>query len=114
MPTRYYVSLPKPEKARGNDAALAFSAVSADGFAQELEAALRTPALFEKWRTQQEDPDGVDPALGATDPAASVRGAQDHLHIDLEVTTSLSGELLRQRLRWLAGSHWELRDVRAA
>lgn len=114
MPTRYYVSLPKPETARGSDAALSFSAVSADGFAQELEAALRTPVLFDKWRAQQDDPDGVAPALGATDPSASVRGTQDHLRIDLEVTTSVSGELLRQRLRWLAGSNWELRDVRAA
>lgn len=113
MPTRYYVSLPKPEKARGSDPCLAFTAVSADGFAQELEAALRTPVLFEKWKTLQDDPDGVDPALGVTDPSAGVRGAQNHLHIDLEVTTSLSGDVLRQRLRWLAGSHWELRDVRA-
>ena len=32
--------------------------------------------------------------------------------IDLVASTSLAGELFKQRLRMLAGSHWELRDVR--
>ena len=55
----------------------------------------------------------MDPGLGATDPDAVVTGQQHDLAIDLVATTSLPGGLFKQRLRWLAGSGWELRDVRA-
>ena len=74
---------------------------------------MRTPLLFERWRGKQDDPDEVDPGLGATDPEATVSGQQHDLAIDLVATTSLPGALFTQRLRWLAGSGWELRDVRA-
>lgn len=114
MPTRYYISLPDPAKARGNDAALSFTAQGSEAFAQQLQDALRTDGLFERWRGAQEDPDGVDPALGATDPAATVTGQQDDLHVDLIVVTSLPGSVLKHRLRLLAGNGWELRDVSAA
>lgn len=114
MATRYYLSLPDAKRARGSDPALSFTAVSAEGFAEQLQAALRERTLFERWKAQQDDPDAVEPALGATDPDATVQGQQDDLHIDLVVTSSLSGEVLKQRLRWLAGSAWELRDVTAA
>ena len=53
---------------------------------------------------------GTPPA----DPAATVEGAQNNLHIDLVVTSSIPGAVLKQRLRLLAGSAWELRDVKAA
>ena len=114
MATRYYISLPDPARARGSDASLAFRAQGADGFATELQDALRSDALFERWRAQQDDPDDVDPALGATDANASVGGKQDDLHIDLVVTTSLPSAILRQRLGLLAGNGWQLRDVTAA
>lgn len=114
MATRYYISLPDPAKARGSDASLAFSAQGADAFATQLQDALRSDGLFERWRATQDDPDGVDPSLGATDPGASVRGEQDDLHIDLIATTSLPGTVFKHRLRLLAGSGWELRDVSAA
>lgn len=114
MSQRYHLTLADPAAARGTDPALSFRAHSAEGFAQELEAALRTPALFEAWRAQQEDPDAVDPALGATDPSARVSGTQSHLKIDLVATTSLSGNVLRHRLRLLAGNAWALHDVTAA
>lgn len=114
MATRYYISLPDPAKARGSDATLAFSAQGADAFAMQLQDALRSDGLFERWRATQDDPDGVDPSLGATDPGASVRGEQDDLHIDLIATTSLPGTVFKHRLRLLAGSGWELRDVSAA
>lgn len=114
MATRYYLSLPDPTKARGGDAAFAFTAQGADAFAQQLQDALRSDALFERWRATQEDPDAVDPGLSATDPAATVTGQQDDLHIDLVVTTSLPGNVFKHRLRLLAGSGWELRDVTAA
>lgn len=111
MPIRYYLSLPDPAAARGSDPAFAFRARGAEGLAQELQQALRSDALFQRWRAAQEDPDAVDPALGATDPAASVQGQQHDLHIDLVATTTLPGRVLKQRLRLLAGSRWTLTDV---
>jgi hypothetical protein len=114
MAQRYHLTLADPALARGADHALSFHSSSADGFAAELQAALRDDALFQAWRAQQEDPDGVDPALGATDPQATVTGAQRHLKIDLVATTSIPGNVLRHRLRLLAGSGWALHDVTAA
>jgi hypothetical protein len=113
MKTRYYLRLPEPANARGDDPDLSFHSVGADGFAAEFQHALRSDVLFERWRAKQEDPEGVDPGLGATDPEATVTGQQHDLAIDLVATTSLPGSLFKQRLRWLAGSAWELRDVTA-
>ena len=107
MKTRYYLRLPDPAKARGTDADLSFHSQGAEGFASEFEHALRTPELFERWLAKQDDPDTIDPGLAATDPAATVRGQQHDLAIDLP------GAIFKQRLRWLAGSGWELRDVTA-
>ena len=114
MAIRYYLRLPDPELARGPEPRLAFRSESAGGFAEELQAALRTPALFERWKALQEDPDEVDPSLGATDPAATVTGEQSDLDVLLVATTSLPGPLFKQRMRWLAGSHWQLHDIKPA
>ncbi len=114
MATRYYIRLPDGSRARGTTPELSFTAHSAEGFAEELQAALRSDGLFERWRKLQPEPDEVDPALAATDPNATVHGEQRDLHIDLVVTTSLPGPAFKQRLRLLAGSAWELRDVTAA
>lgn len=114
MAARYYITLPDASRARGNDARFAFTAVGADGFSEQLQDALRSDALFERWRAVQDDPDSVDPALGGTDPDASVQGQQKDLHVNLVVTTTIPGAVLKHRLRLLAGSHWELRDVTAA
>lgn len=108
---RYHLTLPDPATARGNEASLSFRSQGADGFAAELQDALRSSALFERWKAQQPDPDAVDDALGATDPSATVTGEQRDLKIDLQATTSLSGNVLKHRLRLLAGSNWQLRDV---
>lgn len=114
MATRYYLRFPDASAARGSDPALAFRSQSAAGMAGELQDALRSDDLFQRWRAQQDDPDAVDPALGETDPGATVQGEQHDLHAELVVTTSLSGNLLKQRLRLLAGSGWEIRDIAAA
>ena len=114
MPQRYHLTLADPAAARGSDPALSFRANGADAFAQELQDALRTRRLFDAWRAQQEDPDEVDEALGAVDPHATVTGSQRDLKIDLVATTSLSGNLLRHRMRLLAGSGWALHDVTKA
>ena len=111
MATRYYINLPDPAHARGNDPDLAFRAQGAEALATELEDALRGDGLFERWRAKQEDPDAVDPSLGATDAGATVIGTQDDLHVSLVVTTALPSSVLRQRLGLLAGSGWQLRDV---
>lgn len=112
MPTRYYITLPDP--ARGGDADLAFKSQGGDGLAAELQDALRSDSLFQRWRMKQEEPDEVDAALGASDPNATVQGKQQDLHIDLIVITSISSSVLRQRLALLAGNGWQLRDVSAA
>lgn len=113
MATRFHLSIPD---SRVLDAAgaFAFRARGAEGLAEELQAALREETLFQRWRASLDDPDAVDPALGATDPAATVRGEQSDLHIDLVATTILTGAVLKHRLRLLAGGGWQLRDVTAA
>lgn len=113
MAIRYYLSLPDPAKSR-NTGTFAFHSHGAEGVARELQDALRSDALFERWRATQDDPDAVDPARGATDANATVEGQQDDLHITLIVVTSLPGSVFKHRLRLLAGSTWELRDVSAA
>jgi hypothetical protein len=114
MATRFHIMLPEPARARGIDPALAFTAQGAEEFAVQLQDALRTPALFERWRMAQDDPDEVDPKLGITDPSTTVEGRPDDLHVDLIVVTSIPGDILRHRLRLLAGNAWELRDVSSA
>jgi len=108
---RYYITLPNPSTARGTDPTLAFTAHGADGFAEQLQTALTGTGLFERWRAKQKDPDDVNDAMAATDPSATVKGEQHDLKIDLVVNTVLPSEVLRQRLRLLAGSGWQLRDV---
>jgi hypothetical protein len=114
MATRYYLTLPDAERARGDDDALAFHSHGAEGLAQELQDALRSDSLFQRWRATQDDPEAVDPTLGASDPTAVVRGQQRDLQIDLVATTSLPGPVFKQRLRLLAGSGWKLTDVKSA
>jgi hypothetical protein len=111
MPIRYQIRLPDPAKARGNDPSLAFSANGAEAFAEQLQDALRSPGLFERWRALQPEPDEVNPALGVTDPAASVSGEQRDLAINLIALTTIPGDILQHRLRLLAGNRWEMRNV---
>lgn len=114
MPIRYHITLRNPGHARGGDPAFAFRGHGAEALALELQEALRSDALFQRWRGAQDDPDDVDPGLGASDPAATVDGSQHDLHIDLIAVTSIPGGVLRHRLRLLAGGGWELRDVSTA
>lgn len=113
MNARYYLSLPDPA-AVASAGPFAFRAHGAEGFAEELQAALRGDALFQRWRAAQDDPDAVDPSLGATDPAATVVGEQVDLHIALVATTRIGSAVLKHRMRLLAGHGWQLRDVTSA
>jgi len=113
VPTRYHITLPDPELARGPEPSLSFTASGADAFAAELRAALADPSWIARWRALQDDPEEIDPAVLVLDPAASVGGAQRSLKIDLTVVTALPGSLLRHRMGLLAGNNWQLRDVTA-
>ncbi|MGY0610658.1 MULTISPECIES: hypothetical protein [unclassified Luteimonas] len=112
MATRYFIAIPDPAAARAAGE-FPFTAQGADAFARELQEALRGDGLFERWRATQDEPDEVDPLLGATDPAASVEGVQREKRVELAASTSLRGDVFKHRMRLLAGSAWELRDVRA-
>ncbi len=113
MKSRYYIRLDTPLAARGDDA-LRFKSHSAEGFAEELQDALRHGNLFDAWLATQQDPDEVDPRLAETDPEAIVEGQLEDLAVNLVVTTALNGEAFKHRLRLLAGHQWQLRDVTAA
>ena len=113
MRTRYYLRLPDAKLARGPDPTLSFHSESAAGLAEELQSALRTTALFERWKKAQSDPDDIDDTLSTTDPQAQVTGEQADLHVDLVAVTSLPGSVFKHRMHVLAGSHWQLRDVTA-
>lgn len=111
MRHRYFIILPDPTRARGDDPELSSNAHGAEAFARDVQAALRTADLFERWRAKQDEPDDVDPRLGEIDAGASVTGSQADLVIDLVIDTTLPGNILQQRLRWLLGGAWRLRDV---
>jgi hypothetical protein len=111
---RYYLSIENLAKARGQISELSWQGNSPDGLATALQAALREPSLWQRWRGMQPDPDAVDPGLGSSDPNATVRAEQSNLHTNVEVTTSLPHAILKHRLGLLIGAHWSLHDVQAA
>ena len=113
MRNRYYIRLPEPA-ALAAAGEFAFRSHGADGIAEELQAALRTDALFRRWAATQGDPDEIDISLAAVDPEATVTGEQHDLHIELVAVTGLTGTTFRHRLQLLAGRGWQLRDVTAA
>ncbi|UXI68658.1 hypothetical protein [Tahibacter amnicola] len=113
-PQRFFLSIGDLSQARGEFAELSFDGISPDSFAAALQAALRAPQLWERWRALQPDPDAVDPALGASDPAAHVSAEQSDLHTEMEVVTSLPHAVVKHRMNLLAGRVWKLHDVQPA
>ena len=112
---RYYLGIEDLSHARGTVPELSFHGDSPESFGVALASALREPTLWQRWLAMQPDPDAVDPALGATDPAATVSARlSDELHTDVIATTRLPHAILRHRLNLLVGAHWTLRDVKAA
>lgn len=108
---RYYLSFPDTS-CFDTVGPFAFRSRGSEGLADELRHALRSDALFERWRTAQDDPDAVDSTLGATDPGAEVDAEHHDLHVEMVVRTRLPSAVLTQRLRLLAGPHWQLNDVK--
>jgi hypothetical protein len=113
-PNRYYLSIADLAHARGSDPALSYDGAGPGDFARALQEALRSSALFERWRAKQPDPDEVDASLGVTDAQAHVSASAVDLHTEVELTTSLPMQIVRQRLNWLIGGSWQLRDIRPA
>lgn len=110
--TSFSIHIEHFDGAHGADPALAFSGSSPDALATAITDALRHPRLFHRWREQQPEPDKVPAALGQLDPMASARAEQRDLHVELEIQSDLPMKLIAQRLTWLIGPHWDLRNVR--
>jgi hypothetical protein len=110
----FYIIVPDLAKAHGQIPSLSYNGSSVESFAVQLQAALREPNLWERWRSMQPDPEAVDPLLGASDPQAVVDAKQDDLHCDVKITTTLPHAVLKHRLGLLIGANWTLRDVSAA
>jgi hypothetical protein len=113
MAQRYYLSIDDLAHARGQTPSLSFQDESPDVFAAALQEALRQPQSWQRWLAMQPDPDAIDDALGAVDPAATVSAHQSDLRADVVVTTTLPHSILRHRLNMLIGAHWTLRDVKS-
>ncbi|MHA6205031.1 hypothetical protein ACXU4B_11445 [Dyella soli] len=116
MATRshYYLSVDDLARARGPVPALSFDGAGPDDLAIAVQDAMRTPALFERWRALQDEPDEVDPGLAVTDPAATVSARVDDLRIAVDLVTDLPMSIVRHRLNLLIGPAWQLRDLRQA
>ncbi|RAO74778.1 hypothetical protein [Dyella jiangningensis] len=112
--SHYYLSIADLAHARGPVPSLSYDGAGPDDLAAAVQEALRTPSLFERWRAMQEEPDEVDPALGATDAAATVSAHVHDLRIDVDLITDLPMSIVRHRLNLLIGSNWQLRDMRKA
>ena len=112
--SHYYLSIADLAQARGPVPSLSYDGAGPDDLAAAVQEALRTPSLFERWRAMHEEPDEVDPALGATDSAATVSAHVHDLRIDMDLITDLPMSIVRHRLNLLIGSSWQLRDMRKA
>ncbi|MEZ5461237.1 hypothetical protein [Dokdonella sp.] len=108
---RYFITISDLSTARGDYPELSFDGVSPEHLAKDLEAALREPTLWERWRVMQDDPDEVDPQTAIVDPEATVTASLEAQRVEVIVTTSLSHSIVKHRLDLLVGRNWKLRDV---
>ena len=111
---KFYISLPEPAMARGAIASVSFSASGGEAFAEQLQAALADSAYVERWLAtlEPEAREPVDPALLAVDAKAKVDHVLHGLGFQLIASTTLNGTAFKHRMRLLAGSHWQLTDVK--
>lgn len=112
-PQRFTLLIDDLGSARGETAELSFQGGAPESFGAAFQAALREPTLWQRWRALQPEPDETDPALGASDPTATVRAWQSDVHVACEVVTRLPHAIVQHRLTLLVGRHWELRNVSA-
>ena len=111
---QYYLSIADLAHARGADPRFAYDGAGPGDFAAALQQALSDDDLFQRWRKVQPDPDAVDAALGAVDPAAQVNAKVADLHTEVDLVTDLPMSVVRHRLYLLIGAAWQLRDMRSA
>ena len=111
---KFYISLPDPKTARGENSRLSFSAHGAEEFAAQLQRALSNPDYIQSWLASldAEDAKFVEAELLAIDANAKVTGEQHDLSFSLLANTSLNGAAFKHRMRLLAGSQWQLTDVK--
>jgi hypothetical protein len=111
---KFYITLPDPEHARGGNAAVSFTAKGVDAFAEQLQHALSDRRFVEDWLAgmDEDEVDQIDPALLAIDAKAKVSGKLHGLGFMLVADTVLNGAAFKHRMRLLAGSHWQLVDVK--
>ena len=111
---KFYITLPDPEHARGGNAAVSFTAKGIDAFAEQLQHALSDRRFVEDWLAgmDEDEVDQIDPALLAIDAKAKVSGKLHGLGFMLVADTVLNGAAFKHRMRLLAGSHWQLVDVK--
>ena len=111
---KFYIRLPDPELARGEIAAFSFSAQSVQSLAGQLQNALSNPAYCQSWLASldADAADSIDPQLLAVDAHATISGEQHDLGFSLIANTTLNGAAFKHRMRLLAGSHWQLTDVK--
>ncbi|HEY4143716.1 hypothetical protein [Pinirhizobacter sp.] len=110
---RYYLSVDNLAAAKGREPSLAFEGIGPAALAAALTEAMRSDTLFERWKALQAEPDDVDPSLGVTDPSAQATGKETG-RSEIELVTTLPMSIVRQRLTWLIGSSWQMRDIKAA
>lgn len=112
--SHYYLSIADLAHARGPVASLSYDGAGPNDLAAAVQSAMRSAELFERWRALQEEPDDVDPSLGAVDPQATANARVSDLHTDMDLITDLPMSIVRQRLNLLIGTSWQLRDMRKA
>ena len=111
---KFYITLPDPEHARGGNPALSFSAKGIEGFCEQLQHAIADRRYVEEWLAgmDEDETEHVDPALLAIDAKAKVSGKLHGLGFMLIADTVLNGAAFKHRMRMLAGTHWQLVDVK--
>lgn len=111
---KFYITLPDPESARGGNPALSFTAKGLEGFAEQLQHAIADRRYIENWLADmdEDEADRIDPVLLAIDAKAKVSGKLHGLGFMLVADTVLNGTAFKHRMRLLAGSHWQLVDVK--
>ena len=111
---KFYITLPDPESARVGNPALSFTAKGLEGFVEQLQHAIADRRYIENWLADmdEDEADRVDPVLLAIDAKANVSGKLHGLGFMLVADTVLNGTAFKHRMRLLAGSHWQLVDVK--
>lgn len=110
---RYFLSVANLAQSRSTEPSLAFDGIGPEALAAQLQHGLRSDSLFQRWKALQPDPDEVDASLGATDAMAEAIGTETS-RSEIELVTSLPMSIVKQRLNWLIGPTWQLRDMRSA